>query len=408
MEFTGCGKIKAIGKIFTIVKADKSNYKFRDVCFFIVKDSLPPILGKDFIIENSSTDNGNFKIHGHGMEIYLRNGMRVLFPWSETAALFKMDSGKLSTRQKLEVLEKTKEIKLDDTIFKGEHFERLVDLLFRKQRVFKGPNDQIGLFSEKVRIPTVPGLTKGARPRPIPKHLQPQVEEEIKRMIDEGIIEDCENGGGFHSPLVIVRKKNNKIRICSDFKSGLNQCLTEETDLWNVPNIDCLFADIERGNTIFSDIDISAAYWNLEIHEDDRYKTNFYYNDRLYQYVRLPFGLKHSGDSFCRSLAEMLATVKLKNHFKNYIDDLLLFSNDENTHLQVLEQILDACDNYGVKLGGPKCHFGKRSTKFMGRQISPEGISIPEENMKALKELPAPRNRKELLSVLGTLGWWKS
>lgn len=107
MEFTGCGKIKAIGKIFTIVKAEKSNYKFRDVCFFIVKDSLPPILGKDFIIENSSTDNGNFKIHGHGMEIYLRNGMRVLFPWSETAALFKMDSGKLSTRQKLEVLEKT-------------------------------------------------------------------------------------------------------------------------------------------------------------------------------------------------------------------------------------------------------------------------------------------------------------
>jgi hypothetical protein len=44
----------------------------------------------------------------------------------------------------------------------------------------------------------------------------------------------------------------------------------------------------------------------------------------------------------------------------------------------------------------------------VGRQISPEGISIPEEKMKAVKELPAPRNRKELLSVLGTLGWWKS
>ena len=44
----------------------------------------------------------------------------------------------------------------------------------------------------------------------------------------------------------------------------------------------------------------------------------------------------------------------------------------------------------------------------MGRQISPEGISIPEEKMKAVKELPAPRNRKELLLVLGTLGWLKS
>ena len=275
MEFTGCGKIKSIGKINAILKAHKSNYKFRDVCFFIVKEPLPPILGKDFIVENSSIENGKFTMHGHGMELYLQNGQKVFFPWTETNALFALDSKKLSTRQKVELLEKTKEIKLDDTLFKGEHFESLVDLLFRKQRVFKGPNDTIGLFSEKVRIPTIPGLTKSARPRPIPKHLQPQVEAEIQKMIAEGVIEDCPNGGGFHSPLVIVRKKNNKIRICSDFKSGLNQCLTEETDIWNVPNIDCLFADIEQGNFIFSDIDISAAYWNLEIHEDDRYKTNF-------------------------------------------------------------------------------------------------------------------------------------
>ena len=360
--FTGCGQTKAIGTLTAYIQAHKSNFKFREVKFYIVKETFPPILGKAFLLEHDAIKPGSFRIHGSGMEIFLHDGKVVFFPWtSESSILVNKSSepitgpdstfqpiseqsssstpkcsNNLSIEGKMDYLRKEKQIKLTNEVLKGEYFNKLVDLLFSKKNVFKGPNDEIGLFSEKVRIPTKPGLTKAARPRPIPKHLQPKVEVEIQKMLDDGIIEKCEDGKGFHSPLHIVPKKGNKIRICSDFKSTLNQCLEETTDIWNLPNIDCLFADVEHGSLIFSDLDINSAYWNLEIHEDDRYKTNFLYNDQLYQYVRLPFGMKFSGDSFCRSISKLLGSVKHQNNFKNYVDDILVHFSDMETHLATL------------------------------------------------------------------------
>jgi hypothetical protein len=450
--FSGCGKTKAIGTLFGIVQAHKNNFKFHDVKFYIVKESLPPILGKSFILEHGSVKSGNFRIHGSGMELFLQTGKMVFFPWTTENSILvtnstpkmventklssqpisssdsaskpisnpdSLDMDKkslkplemdkiLSTKEKMDFLKKEKQITLKTDIFKGKYLDKLVDLLYSKKNVFKGTNDEIGLFKEQVRIPTIPGLTKAARARPIPKNVQPQVEEEIKKMLDSGIIENCPDGKGFHSPLHIVPKKGNKIRICSDFKSTLNQCLQESTEIWSLPNIDCLFADVEDGNTIFSSLDINSAYWNLEIHPDDRYKTNFLYKDSLYQYKRLPFGMRFSGDAFCKSISKLLATVKHQQNLKSYVDDILLHSKDMETHLTVIEEVLEACANFNAKLGGAKCHFGTKSTKFMGRLISSEGISIPEENMEALQKLPSPTNRKELLSVLGSFVWWKN
>ena len=143
--------------------------------------------------------------------------------------------------------------------------------------------------------------------------------------------------------------------------------LTENTEIWSLPMIDNLFSDIESGSHIFSDLDVNSAYWNIIIEETDRYKTNFLFKDRLYQYVRMPFGLRHSGDCFNKGIAKMLDTVKLKNNFKSYVDDILCHSKDEASHLEVIRQILEACEGHGCRLGGEKCHFGRRSTKFMGR-----------------------------------------
>jgi len=382
-----------------------------------VKESLRQILGKAFILEHGSVKSGNFRMHGSGMELLLQSGKMVFFPWTSESSILvtkttpqtatsstpisnqdttrkpisELKSPKssekqqnLSTKQKIDFLMKEKQIALKTEVFNGKYLDQLVDLLYSKRNVFKGTNDEIGLFSEQVRIPTVPGLTKAARARPIPKHLQPQVEVEIQKMLSSGIIEKCPDGKGFHSPLHIVPKKGNKIRICSDFKSTLNQCLQESTEIWSLPNIDCLFADVEDGNNIFSSLDINSAYWNLEIAPMDRHKTNFLYKDQLYQYVRLPFGMKFSGDAFCKSMAKLLSTVKHQRNFKSYVDDILVHSKDMETHLTVIKEILEACEIFNAKLGGAKCHFGTKSTKFMGRLISSDGISIPEENMKAL------------------------
>lgn len=413
MTFTGVGKIKALGTIEVILKPHTSNFKFHHVKFYVVREQLPTIIGKAFIVEHETLSPGKFNLNGNGLELFLKSGRKVIFPWTdESRILFARQNGSkyenYSTQQKLEILRKEKGIEISDEVFKGENYKKLVDLIWTKRNVFKGENDPLGEFSEHAHIPTLPGLTKSARPRPIPKHLQAQVRTEIQKMLDSDVIEECPDGGGFHSPLHIVPKKNGKIRICSDFKQSLNKCLSEERDIWNIPVIDCLFSDVGAGHHIFSDLDISSAYWNVKIAEEDRYKTNFLFENKLYMYKRMPFGLTHSGDSFNKMIAKLLSTVKSQGNFVHYIDDILCYSKDEKTHLEVLAQIFDAVESHGARLGGQKCNFGKRSTRFMGREISPEGIGIPKDCLDGLQALKPPTNRKELMSILGSLCWWKS
>jgi len=227
MTFTGVGKIKALGTIEVILQPQMSNFKFRNVEFYVVREPLPTIIGKSLIIEHEMVTPGKFNLNGGGLELFLKTGRKVIFPWTEESrSLFAKQVSNtvhFSTEQKLEILRKEKGIKVSDEIFKGENYDKLVDLIWTKRHVFKGENDPLGEFAEYARIPTIPGLTKSARPRPIPKHLQGQVREEIQKMLKDGVIETCEDGGGFHSPLQIVPKKGNKIRICSDFKQSLNK-----------------------------------------------------------------------------------------------------------------------------------------------------------------------------------------
>ena len=79
-------------------------------------------------------------------------------------------------------------------------------------------------------------------------------------MARDKVVEPCVDSQGFNSPLIAVTKKNGRLRVCSDFKSSLNQVLTEATDFWPLPNMDNIFADIQNGHKIFSSLDLSKAY----------------------------------------------------------------------------------------------------------------------------------------------------
>ena len=100
--FSGCGKTKALGTLFGYVQAHKNNYKFHDVKFYIVKESLPPILGKDFIVEHETVKSGNFRMHGSGMELFLKTGQTIFFPWTtENSILVTNSTPKMAEKSEL-------------------------------------------------------------------------------------------------------------------------------------------------------------------------------------------------------------------------------------------------------------------------------------------------------------------
>ena len=98
------------------------------------------------------------------------------------------------------------------------------------------------------------------------------------------------------SPLVLVRKKNGKLRVCVDYKK-LNSMTTKAA--FPLPHIqDCL--DSVAGSTFFTTLDLISCYHQVKIKEEDIPKTAFVTKYGHFEYVTMPFGLTNAPGTFQR------------------------------------------------------------------------------------------------------------
>ena len=120
-------------------------------------------------------------------------------------------------------------------------------------------------------------------------------------MLRDGVIEPSQSAWAL--PVVLVPKSDGSLRFCVDYRR-LNALTIR--DSYPLPRMDdCI--DSLGSATIFSTLDCNAGYWQLPVAERDRQKTAFVCHSGLFQYIRMPFGLKNAPASFQRTLDILLA-----------------------------------------------------------------------------------------------------
>ena len=90
------------------------------------------------------------------------------------------------------------------------------------------------------------------------------------------------------TPIVVVPKKNGKLRICVDFRK-LNA--TTKKDLYAIPFKDSIL-DTVAGHEMYSFLDGYTGYHQIKIAPEDRFKTSFVTDWGAFVWVVMPFGLK--------------------------------------------------------------------------------------------------------------------
>ena len=129
-------------------------------------------------------------------------------------------------------------------------------------------------------------------PRRPPRAFANEEEKIIRQQLEAGIIE--ESTSAWSSPMVYVRKKDNTVRPCVDYRI-LNS--VTEKDAYPLPRIDdCL--DCLGGAKVLSTLDLQSGYWQISVAERDRPKTAFITRSGLYQYRTMPFGLTNAPSTF--------------------------------------------------------------------------------------------------------------
>ena len=114
----------------------------------------------------------------------------------------------------------------------------------------------------------------------------------------------------------------------------------------------------------------------------------------------MPFGLKNAGTTYQRLVNHMFHT-QIGRNVKVYVDDILVKSQDEEIHLNDLQETFDTLRQYNMKLNPSKCAFGVLSGKFLGFMVSYRGIEANPDKIQAILDMKPPQNLKEVQSLTG-------
>ena len=391
--------MQAVGEFNCDVKTGYGT--LNNVTFFVFDAKFPVLLGMSMLehpdVEKFVLTNKSLQLQPSGSE-----------PISISLASPALQATDENMIKKLEYLKSELKIELPVAHPNKAELNAVVSLLDKYKDVFGYEKSKIGIFPDPVAIPTVRDAVGYARQHPLPQKYRDGIAAEIKNMLENGIIELCKEPKGWNSPILAVSKPNGSIRLCCNFKPTLNKVLAPSADKFELPHTDVIFQEIGIGNQYFASLDLKSGYWHLKIREEDRHKTAFQYENKTYQFTRLPFGLKNAGDLFCRAASRALATVRNKKSFKSYVDDICVHARNFETYIETLEQIFETCRKFNMLLNPAKCKLLRSEATFLGRCINSEGYRPIKEYTDALESLPAPNTLKQLQKLIGRLTWLRN
>ena len=279
--------------------------------------------------------------------------------------------------------------------------ERVQSLVEQSADVFEEP--AAGTFAGEATeaIPTEPGAPPPNRmPFRLSMAERKEVEEQLAKMLDKGWIQTSSSAYG--APVLFVPKPDGSLRMCIDYRA-LNHITTKNK--YPLPRIDDLLDNL-AGATCFSSLDLTSGYHQLVLQDSDVPKTAFNTHVGKYEYKVLPMGLANAPAVF-QSAMHRVFSRQLNRFVCVYLDDILVFSRNEEEHLAHLEQVLQVLREHNLKAKMAKCEFFKPSLKFLGHVVSATGMKPDPAKVQVIEEWPEPETVFDVRSFLGLANYFR-
>ena len=292
-------------------------------------------------------------------------------------------------------------------LFKLDHLdanvkEKMSDLLLSWQHVFSVSDVDLGLvkgFTHSIEL--LDETPFKCRRTHIPHHMVEEVRSHLMDMERSGVIQRSHSQ--YASPLVLVRKPDNSLRFCVDYRM-LNK--RTKKDHYSVPSVDSTL-DRLRGAKYFTCLDLKTGYWQLGLNPADQHKSAFNAASLgFWEFLRMPMGLSNACSSFQRMMESVMGSMNLEACLL-YLDDVIIFSDTIESHFEKLSRVLERISEYGLKLKPSKCEFFKEKLKYLGFIVSDNGIEADPEKIQSIVNWPVPANFVQLRRFLGFAGYFR-
>ncbi|GJW67444.1 putative reverse transcriptase domain-containing protein [Tanacetum coccineum] len=169
--------------------------------------------------------------------------------------------------------------------------------------------------------------------------------------------------------------------------------------------IDDLFDQLQ-GSSVYSKIDLRSGYHQLRIKEEDIPITAFRTRYGHFEFQVMPFGLTNAPVGFM-DLMNRVCKLYLDKFVIVFIDDILVYSKDEEEHGKHLKIILELLKKERLYAKFSKCDFWLDSVQFLGHVIDRSGVHVDPAKIKAIKSWAAPMTPTEVRQFLRLAGYYR-
>lgn len=317
--------------------------------------------------------------------------------FKEMGVIPNLRSGEWSFADEISALEAAVHLQRRDVLTLSEQAE-LQDVIERNRNIM---GESLGCTnrSEHVIITESPPIKQ--RYYPVNPVMQRQIDLELDQMLKDGIVEP--SNSGWASPIVLVKKKDGSYRFCVDYRKLNAVTLPDGYPLPYISNV----LDKLRNAHYLSSVDIKSAYWQVPVAVESRKFTAFTVPNRgLFQFRRMPFGLRNSPATWQRLIDQVLGS-DLEPYVFVYLDDIVIVTPTFEKHLSVLDEVFRRLKEANLTVSWDKCQFCRSELRYLGYVVDVNGLHADPEKVKAMLQLPCPKSVREVRRILGVFSWYR-
>jgi hypothetical protein len=249
------------------------------------------------------------------------------------------------------------------------------------------------------RIVTEDAAPVRKAPYSIPFALMEEVDREVQKMLDQGVIRPSHSP--WQSPVTLVPKKSEsakpRYRICVDYRQV--NAMTKYNS-YPLPRYEDTVSTL-AGCKWFSKVDLYSGFWQINICESDREKTALLvHNCGHYEFNCLPYGMANSPSSFQRLMDIVLKNLKGSECWV-FMGDVIIFSDTVQEHATCLANVFEKFNKANLQLQLEKCDFSKDRVVYLSFVLSQKGIESADDKIRAVQQYPVPKSVKEVRAFLG-------
>ena len=201
------------------------------------------------------------------------------------------------------------------------------------------------------------------------------------------------------SPLHLVPKPSGGWRPCGDYRR-LNAATLQ--DRYSLPHIQDFAARLD-GAKIFSKVDLIRGYHQVPVAEANICKTAVITPFGLFEFLRMPFGLKNAAQAFQRLMDTVCQSL---DFVFVYLDDILIASSSHHEHQKHLKILFEKLLSHGLLINLEKCEFGCTHLDFLGHRIGKTGARPLATKVDAICNFPPPKSTKDLQRFIGMINFY--